>query len=235
MMLKRIKTGIEGLDEITGGGFIKNSIITICGGTGSGRTTFGIQYLANGAYLYKERGMYISFDQPKYSLFGNMSSFIWNLPELEKNKQLFFIEYPTNELSFFLEKENALIELIDTLGIERVVIDPIGPLISAVDINSRKLFLQKLINSMRKWGTTTLLIADEMIPPDPIVPRTDCGIENFTDGFIHLGWSLVNKKRIRTLEVLKLRGSMHEHDNYYYTIDSNGIKILKQLKNKNKE
>jgi len=229
-IVQKVPTGIPNLDKIVGGGFTRNNIITISGSTGSGRTIFGIQFLANGAYEYDEKGMYISFSEPKYSLFANMSSFIFNLPELEKNKKLIFIEYPHNELDRFLEKENAILELIDTLGVQRLVLDPIGPLFSFVEPQYQKIHMQKLINIIRKWGVTTIITADDLFPADPNIPRTDIGIENLSDGFIHLGWKIINEKRIRILEVIKMRGSAHKHGFYEYEIDNNGIKIIREIK-----
>jgi circadian clock protein KaiC len=229
-IVQKVPTGIPNLDKIVGGGFTRNNIITISGSTGSGRTIFGIQFLANGAYEYDEKGMYISFSEPKYSLFANMSSFIFNLPELEKNKKVIFIEYPHNELDQFLEKENAILELIDTLGVQRLVLDPIGPLFSFVEPQYQKIHMQKLINIIRKWGVTTIITADDLFPADPNIPRTDIGIENLSDGFIHLGWKIINEKRMRILEVIKMRGSAHKHGFYEYEIDNNGIKITREIK-----
>jgi len=229
-IVQKVPTGIPNLDKIVGGGFTRNNIITISGSTGSGRTIFGIQFLANGAYEYDEKGMYISFSEPKYSLFANMSSFIFNLPELEKNKKVIFIEYPHNELDQFLEKENAILELIDTLGVQRLVLDPIGPLFSFVEPQYQKIHMQKLINIIRKWGVTTIITADDLFPADPNIPRTDIGIENLSDGFIHLGWKIINEKRTRILEVIKMRGSAHKHGFYEYEIDNDGIKITREIK-----
>src|SRR3989338_5665452 len=67
-MLKRIKTGIPGLDSITGGGLIKNSVNLLCGGTGTGKTIFSLQYILNGAKQYNERGFYISFEETEDDL-----------------------------------------------------------------------------------------------------------------------------------------------------------------------
>ena len=230
VLVQKVPTGITNLDKIINGGFARNNIITISGSTGSGRTIFGIQFLANGAYEYEERGMYISFSEPKYSLFANMSSFIFNLPEMEKSKKVIFIEYPQNELDQFLEKENAILELIDALGVQRLVLDTISPLFSFIEPKYQKIHMQKVINTIRKWGATTIITADDLFPADPNIPRTDIGIENLSDGFIHLGWKIINEKRIRVLEVIKMRGSAHKHGFYQYEIDSDGIKIIKEIK-----
>jgi circadian clock protein KaiC len=228
ILFPKVPSGISGLDEIIGGGFTKNNIITLSGSTGSGRTTFAAQFLINGYKEAKEPGLYLSFDEPKFSIFANMSSFRWDLPKLEKEKQVIFIEYPQNELSNFAEQEGSILELIDTLGVERVVFDSITPLADMMPGPERRQNLQKIISIIRRWGATTIITADDMVPPDPHVPRTSCGIESMTDGYIHLGWLLEGRERIRTLEVLKLRGTQHKHELHPCHIDSEGFSITQK-------
>jgi len=227
-MFPRVKSGIPGLDEIIGGGFTKNNLITVSGSTGSGKTTFGAQFLVNGFLQTKEPGLYLTFDEPKFSIFSNMSGFKWDLPKMEREKQVVFIEYPHMELESFIEQEGSLLELIDTLGVERVVFDSITPLAVLPQDGEKRRYLQKIINTIRKWGATTLVTADDMVPPDPNVPRTSCGVEALTDGFIHLGWRLEGFRRIRTLEVMKLRGAAHRHGAHQCTIDSEGFSVSGQ-------
>ncbi|MFA5108125.1 MAG: ATPase domain-containing protein [Candidatus Micrarchaeia archaeon] len=228
ILFPRVKSGIPGLDEIIGGGFTKNNLIALSGSTGSGRTTFATQFLINGFKEEKEVGLYLSFDEPKFSIFSNMTSFGWDLPKMEREKQVIFIEYPHNELSSFVEQESSILELIDTLGVERVVFDSITPLASLAMGDERRQFLQKIVNIVRKWGATTIITADDMVPPDPNIPRTSVGIEALTDGYVHLGWIREGMKRTRTFEVIKLRGTQHMHDMHPCIIDSNGFSISTQ-------
>ncbi len=225
-LFPRVPTGIPGLDAIIGGGFTKNSIITLSGGTGSGRTTFAVQFLVNGWHEAEEPGLYLSFDEPKFSIFANMSSFGWDLPELDREKHAVFIEYPYAELANFAEQENSLLELVDTLGVERVVFDTISPLASLSEgDDARRRDLRDLTNRIRKWGTTTLITAEDISQGPHDMPRTTAGIETLTDGFIHLDFEKQEARRIRTVEVVKMRGSAHEHTIYPAEITALGFKI----------
>ncbi len=226
LLFPKVPSGVPGLDKMIGGGYTKNSIITVSGSTGSGRTTFATQFLVNGFRQNGEPGIYLSFNEPKYSIFANMSAFDWNLPELERNKQVVFIEYPASELTSFMEQESSLLELVDTLGVERVVFDSITPLAMLSDGDERVRDMQKLINVIRKWGVTTLITASDVTPPDPDLPRTSVGIEGMTDGFIHLGWMREGNRRLRTLEVVKMRGSAHAHLIHLTTIDDKGYRLV---------
>jgi len=233
-LFPRVPSGISGLNEIIQGGFTKNNLITLSGSTGSGRTTFATQFLVNGFLESKEPGLYLSFDEPKFSIFSNMISFNWDLPRMEREKQVVFIEYPHKELESFIEQENQILELIDTLGVERIVFDSINPLANLVDRDMQRPHLQKIVNIIRKWGATTIITADDMVPPDPNVPRTSCGIESLTDGYIHLGWIRNKMQRQRTLEVVKLRGAAHMQDVHSCNIDSKGFSVLSQNNKTNK-
>lgn len=225
-LFPKIPSGIPGLDAIIGGGYTKNSIIALSGGTGSGRTTFAVQFLVNGWHEAEEPGLYLSFDEPKFSIFANMAPFGWDLPELDREKHVVFIEYPYAELGNFSEQENSLLELIDTLGVERVVFDSIGPLASLSEgEDARKRDLRNLINTIRKWGATTLITTDDAPRVTNEMPHTQSGIELLTDGFIHLDMEKHGEERVRTLEVVKMRGTAHEHIIYPAEINSLGFRI----------
>ena len=47
-MVERIKTGIYGLDSLIEGGIIDNSAVVIVGSSGTGKTTFAMQFLMHG-------------------------------------------------------------------------------------------------------------------------------------------------------------------------------------------
>ncbi|MFA6530649.1 MAG: ATPase domain-containing protein, partial [Candidatus Micrarchaeia archaeon] len=128
-MLKRefIKSGIDGLDELLGGGFLRNSTFTLSGPTGSGKSTFGMQFLVEGAVKEKQPGLYICIEETKDSTYFHMSGYKWDLNSLEKSKQLVFLDYPIYEVDQFLAQNSAIAEIINTLGIERVVVDSIMP------------------------------------------------------------------------------------------------------------
>ena len=72
MAIKRIKTGIPGLDEMAQGGFEEFSDILVCGGGGSGKTIFATQFLLEGI-RENETGIYISFEERKDKFFSQVS------------------------------------------------------------------------------------------------------------------------------------------------------------------
>jgi len=57
--LHKSLTGIQGLDEITGGGLPTGRPTLISGGAGSGKTMFGLEFLVRGAIQSGEPGVFI--------------------------------------------------------------------------------------------------------------------------------------------------------------------------------
>lgn len=230
-MFKRefLKTGIPGLDQICGGGLPRDSIVTLSGPTGSGKSTFGMQYLVEGASKYKEPGLYISIEETKDSMHANMSGYTWDLEKLEKGKQLVFLDYPVSEVDQFVAQNSAIAEIINTMGITRVVVDSIMPvaLLFPNDDERKKGFL-KLVENIRKWHVTTLIISEDTpATTQDVLPDTRYGVESFTDGWLHLYFLYDRgKERRRALEVLKMKGVQHSTKIYPVEISKNGFTVF---------
>jgi circadian clock protein KaiC len=73
-VLLKSPTGINGLDEITGGGLPKGRPTLVCGGTGCGKTLFAMEFLVRGAMEYDEPGVYLSFEEKSEELFVRLKS-----------------------------------------------------------------------------------------------------------------------------------------------------------------
>ena len=84
--MERVITGIPNLDEMLGGGFIPQSAILLRGAPGTGKTTFGLQYLLEGVRR-GEAGLFISFEEFPQSLYRDAASLGWDLAEVEERCQ----------------------------------------------------------------------------------------------------------------------------------------------------
>ena len=78
MEIKRLKTGVEGLDELIGGGIPEGSIVLVSGTPGTGKTILGMQFLCEGAKR-GEMGILVSFEQEREDLVRQASMFGWDL------------------------------------------------------------------------------------------------------------------------------------------------------------
>ena len=59
----KVRTGIPGFDTIISGGLREGRPIVVCGPPGSGKTTFGLQYLYSGAKDFDEPGVFVTLSQ----------------------------------------------------------------------------------------------------------------------------------------------------------------------------
>ena len=230
MERKLVKTGIPGLDEILGDGILEGSIVTLSGRSGSGRSTFALQFLYNGAVKYGEPGLYISIEESKTDFFFHMSGYVWDLETAEKEGKLVFLDYPIYEVDQILAQDGAIQEIINSTGVKRVVIDSVMPIaLYFPNQDERKKGFLKLIDNMRKWDTTTLIIAEDTTSRNiGDLPSTASGIESFTDGWMNIYFHYDSEKdeRRRAIEVIKMKGICHSSKAYPAEMDETGFRIL---------
>lgn len=89
--LGKMPTGIEGLDQITGGGLPRNQATLFAGGPGTGKTILALQTRVHGVREMSEPGIFVAFEENSRRIVANAGSFHWDLPRLEKNG-LYFMD-----------------------------------------------------------------------------------------------------------------------------------------------
>src|SRR6202051_132071 len=87
--LPKASTGIQGFDEITGGGLPTGRPTLGSGGAGSGKTLFGLEFLVRGASQYNEPGVFMSFEETIPDLTTNAASLGFDLARRVAEKKLF--------------------------------------------------------------------------------------------------------------------------------------------------
>ncbi len=229
---QRIKTGILGLDEILGGGFVPNTVNVILGSAGAGKTIFSIQYLLKGV----EEGnkcIFVSFDMDERDLLRTTKSLGWNEVEdyisegkLSVNK--FFAEnvsYVNNDLLNLLMSESNTKT--------RIVIDSFTPMISSLNFESRN-DVNWFFNKLREIGTAVITIEE---PLNGNLGAASVSLPLFLgDCAIHLKNIGYGEAFSRTLRVIKHRSSWHAEGVFPYKILDGigiyveGIDYLKEVK-----
>jgi KaiC/GvpD/RAD55 family RecA-like ATPase len=238
-----VPTGIPGADKILGEkGFPGGQSILICGGPGSGKTTFAIQFLMKGAVEYGEPGVYISLDEDPDDVKNNMSKFGWDLGELEKEKKLAFINVSpvrttTSEKAGLIQlgmKEFKLVKLLEAIriGIEeinakRVVIDPITIFTLQYPDETERIYAVKdLIADFRKTGCTNLLISELR---GTGLEREHQFEEYLAQGVVLLRTIVKDGVITRMMQVEKMRGLDVDNQPRPYNITGNGIEVYPTL------
>src|SRR6185437_16599870 len=167
-ILLKTPTGIEGLDEITGGGFPLGRPVLICGSAGSGKTILAIQFLMKGITEHDEPGVFMSFEESAVDLAKNAGSLGFDLETSIAQKKL-KIDYVRLERSEIQETgeydlEGLFIRLnhaIDSIGAKRVVLDTLEALFGGLP---NEMILRAELRRLFRWlkdkGVTAVITAE---------------------------------------------------------------------------
>src|SRR3990170_8423909 len=116
----RVKTGIDGLDEMLQGGLPENHIVAVMGSFGTGKTTLGLQFLVEGLRK-NEPCIFISLEEDRDSIVKNASAFGWDLgPSIDKKKLGLFKLEPSDAKTTITRIKSELPKFVKTFGAKRV-------------------------------------------------------------------------------------------------------------------
>ncbi|MFH0890320.1 MAG: ATPase domain-containing protein [Candidatus Aenigmatarchaeota archaeon] len=221
MAIERTPSGINGLDELMEGGFVRNSAILVTGKTGSGKTTFITQFLYAGAKLYREPGILVTTEETAKSMRNHAARFGWNVEELEKTGGLKIIEvepFSIETLVSMLERE------ITALRAKRIVIDSVSMFEMYIDkqLEMRKL-LFKILRRLKDLGTTVMITSE--IPEDSQSLSRYGVVEFAADAVVVLQYMSLTKYK-RSLMIRKMRDTNHSMDIHPFEITTNGITLV---------
>lgn len=225
MTTTRLKTGIPGLDQMTGGGFLKGDTTLVTGPPGTGKTTFGLQFLMHGV-LESQNGVFVTVEETPEKIANDALNFGWDLRKLEAEGRLRLYQLRSEMLQSGGAPIMQCLDVINSVKAERVVIDPISLYSMNVhDPNDLRRELYAFVNYMKENGLT-LLLTHEV--PD-IMSRTskisDYGLEFIVDSIIMLQYVEIESAISRSINVLKMRGSSHDMAIRRYRISGKGIEI----------
>src|SRR3954466_7643635 len=86
--LSKALTGIDGLDEITGGGLPAGRPTLVCGTAGCGKTMLAMEFLVRGATTFDEPGVFMTFEESPAELAANVRSLGFDLVQLTEQRKL---------------------------------------------------------------------------------------------------------------------------------------------------
>lgn len=226
MAVSRVKTGVPGLDEMLQGGFPENHIVVLMGSFGTGKTTFGLQYLVEGL-KNGEPCIFISLEEDKESVTRNAASFGWDLSGAIESKKLgLFKLEPSDAKTTVTRIKSDLPKFVKSFGAKRVVIDSVSLLnMMFSDDTERRSNLFNLCQLLRSTGATSLLTA-EVKDENPRSSRD--GLAEYTADGVLLLQSEENKEGGEvqlTVRILKMRRIAHSRRVKPYSITDKGIVV----------
>lgn len=228
--LPKAPTGIQGLDEITGGGLPKGRPTLVCGGAGCGKTLLAMEFLVRGATEFNEPGVFMAFEETSTDLTQNVASLGFDLKHLIARKKIVldfvYIERGEIEETGEYDLEGLFIRLgaaIDSIGAKRVVLDTIETLFDGLP---NPLILRAELRRLFRWlkdkGVTAIITGER-----GETTLTRQGLEEYvSDCVIMLDQRVNELVSSRLLRIIKYRGSFHGTNEYPFLIEENGISVL---------
>ncbi len=215
--MRKIRSGIFGLNPLLDGGFNENSTTVVIGLPGAGKTTLATQYLRRGLQDGQE-GIFVSLDENKEQIIREAVEMGWSdvLQYLDQ-ELLVFIDASGREFSTFIRKE--LPSFVSEWGgaNARIAIDPLTPVMwSAKDPYEQRDLIGFMLKQMRKVGTVLATLeehgASDLSGPETVIPMY------LADCVIHLQHRSDGGNMSRELKILKCRSSRHSQVVHPYHI-----------------
>ncbi|NEP48766.1 MAG: circadian clock protein KaiC [Moorea sp. SIO3C2] len=230
--VQKIRTMIEGFDEISHGGLPSGRTTLVSGTSGTGKTLLAVQFLYNGISNFDEAGVFVTFEESPTDISKNASSFGWELNRLVNEGKLFILDASPDpegqdivgnfDLSALIERIQYAIHKYKA---KRVSIDSITAIFQQYDAASvvrREIF--RLVARLKSIGVTTIMTTERVEEYGPVARF---GVEEFvSDNVVIVRNVLEGERRRRTIEILKLRGTTHMKGEYPFTITDQGINIF---------
>lgn len=228
--LFKTPTGIEGFDQITGGGLPRGRPSLVCGTAGCGKTLFGMEFLVHGATAFGEPGIFVSFEESADELISNVSSLGFDVPALIEGQKI-AIDHIHLDRSEIQEAGEYDLEGLflrigyaaDTIGAKRIVLDTIEVLFSGLSNEALlRAELQRLFRWLKGKGLTAVITAERGQGA-----LTRQGLEEYvSDCVILLDHRIESQISTRRLRVVKYRGSAHGTNEYPFLISESGFSVL---------
>lgn len=228
--LEKARTGISGLDEISGGGLPKGRTTIVCGGPGCGKTMLGVEFLVRGALEFDEPGVLMAFEETPEDIARNVASLGFDVQGLADQKKL-CLDFISVEPSQIQETgdydlEGLFIRLqyaVDSIGAKRVMFDTLEALFSGF---KNPAILRSEFRRLFRWlkdrNLTTVVTAER---GEGTLTRH--GLEEYvSDCVILLDHRIKDQISARRMRIVKYRGTQHGADEYPFLIDERGMSIL---------
>jgi circadian clock protein KaiC len=228
--LAKARTGIAGLDEVTFGGLPAGRPTLICGGPGCGKTLLATTFLVNGAVMFNEPGVFVSFEESREDLIQNVASLDYDLGALVAQKKIAidFVRVERSEIEETGEYdlEGLFVRLdyaIKSVGAKRVVLDTLEMLFAGLgDTQILRAEIRRLFAWLKHRNVTAIITAEQGGGT-----LTRYGIEEYVSDCVFLLDNRVNDQiTTRRLRVVKYRGSAHGTNEYPFLIDARGVSVL---------
>ena len=228
--IAKARTGIAGFDEITKGGLPAGRTTLVVGGPGAGKTIFALQALVTAAHKHREPGIFVALEETSRQIIANAATFGWDLPALER-QQLFFLDArlsPATVKSGDFDISVLLAGLgskVKEMKAKRIVFDGLDVLLTLLDDpNKERREVYRLHEWLKENGLTAVLTA-KASDTDRAAAERYSFMQFMVDAVVLIHHKLLDRVSLRSLRVMKYRGSGFAESEFPMVIAPTGIEI----------
>jgi len=226
--IPRIDLGIEGLDEMIQGGVPERSLLVAMGAAGTGKTTFGLQYLQRGLET-DQKAIYITLEEGREDVVQAATEMGWAFDEYIEKDELAIVDLDPIEMANSLTSiRGDLPRLVDAFDADRLVLDSVSLLEMMYDDQAeRRTEIFDFTRALKNAGVTTVLTS-EAAEGNAYASRHGI-IEYLTDGVFVLQYVRSEFRETRlAIEIQKIRNANHSRETKPYEITNSGISVYQQ-------
>lgn len=222
---ERSTSGNAVLDEMTSGGFFKDSIMLVSGATGTGKTLLTSEFLSGATEEDGGRALLFAFEEGYRQFMRNAAGWGINLKQMEDEGQLKVVcQYP--EVAGLEDHLIRMKESIKEFRPTRVAVDSLSALERVSSMKGFREFVVSLTSFIKDLGIMGLFTATT---PTLLggTSATEAHISTITDAIVLLRYVELHGEMNRSITVLKMRGSSHDKRIRKFTVDDHGLHIGK--------
>ncbi len=235
MELPKVRTHIDGLDDVLGGGVPRGNVVLLSGLPGTMKSSLSYAVMANGAREDGAKCLYVSLEQTRPSLENQMRAMGFDVDSVGNAIRVLDIGTIQKELGRsatkpwmdFLRRTIETKKKID--GVDLVAIDSLEALEVLAKFQDRRSELFHFFAWLRDLGATALVLTES--PPEAVIPvfdqsqpRDDAGY--LADGIVHLKLHQVTDVEMqRRIRIVKMRGANHQTGFYALLFESGRFSV----------
>ena len=226
--IQKMPTGIQGFDEITGGGLPRARTTLVAGNPGTGKTIFALQSLVSGVREWGEPGIFLAFEEPPEQIVQN-AAFGWDVAALSED-EIFFVDAHLSPDTvrggdFDLAGMLAMLgKKGKEMGATRVVFDSLDVMLRLMNVPSRREEVYRIREWLSDSGLTGIITA-RVGGADGQWPAEFGFLPYIADCVVSLSHWIDDRVSLRSLQVVKFRGSPFAENAAPLVIGPRGIEV----------